>query len=184
MCSPLSSVPALRILRDWSCCSGRGGGIIRETAGFAALVGARGVVLLGFDFGAGGPAGGGRCAWTCVADGGAGDWFCSGGDCGRGHDHVVDGARAIHGPGLVVTVEILGEGVSFGCWSWSNWDRTEESEMVSSAVGMLNPLMAVGVPKGSMKRSFESGLVRLSPKSKETGSMSAGFREKRSIALS
>lgn len=54
---------------------------------------------------------------------------------------------------------------------------------MSSDVGILNPLMAVGVPKGSMKRSLESALV-ISVKSKETGSKSAGFKEKRSMALS
>lgn len=55
---------------------------------------------------------------------------------------------------------------------------------MSSAVGILNPLMAVGVPNGSMKRSLESALVKLSAKSKETGFMSAGFNENRSMALS
>lgn len=49
---------------------------------------------------------------------------------------------------------------------------------------MLKPLMAVGVPNGSMNRSLESALVKLSAKSKETGSMSVGFRENRSMALS
>lgn len=53
---------------------------------------------------------------------------------------------------------------------------------MSSAVGMLNPLMAADVPNGSMKRSLESALVKLSAKSKETGSMSAGFKENRSMA--
>lgn len=68
-------------------------------------------------------------------------------------------------------------------WEVSGKCHTEESETVSSAVGMLKPLMAVGVPKGSRKRSLESA-VRLSAKSKETGSMSAGFKENRSMALS
>jgi len=60
---------------------------------------------------------------------------------------------------------------------------TDDVETVSS-VGMVKPLMADGVPNGSMKRSFVSLLVKLSAKSKETGSISAGVKEKRSMALS
>lgn len=58
VCGTLGSVPTLRILRGCSGSSGSGG-IIGKTTSFAALVAARGVVFLGFDFGAGGPAGGG-----------------------------------------------------------------------------------------------------------------------------
>jgi hypothetical protein len=62
--------------------------------------------------------------------------------------------------------------------------RTEEGKTVSSAVGMLNPLMAVGVPNESITSFLESAMVRLSAKSKETGFMSVGSKENRSMALS
>lgn len=61
---------------------------------------------------------------------------------------------------------------------------TDERETVSSAVGMVNPLIAVEEENESMNRPLESVLARPSAKSKEFWSMSAGFRENRSTALS
>ena len=57
----------------------------------------------------------------------------------------------------------------------------DEGETASS-VGMVKPLI-VGVPNGSMNKSFVSALV-ISEKSKETGSISTGLTENRSMALS
>lgn len=55
---------------------------------------------------------------------------------------------------------------------------------MSSAAGIVKPLIAVGVPNGSMNKSLLSAFVKLSAKSNGTDSISAGFRENRSIALS
>lgn len=59
--------------------------------------------------------------------------------------------------------------------------RTDDSEAASS--GMLNPLIPE-LANGSLKRSLDSRFVRLSAKSNETGSISVGLMEKRSMALS
>lgn len=48
---------------------------------------------------------------------------------------------------------------------------------------MLNPLIPE-LANGSLKRSLDSRFVRLSAKSNETGSISVGLMEKRSMALS
>ena len=62
--------------------------------------------------------------------------------------------------------------------------HTDDRETASSAVGMVNPLIAEGVSNGSRKRSLVSVFVKLSAKSKETGSMSVGVNENKSMALS
>lgn len=84
--------------------------------------------------------------------------------------------------GLVITVEVL-RGVSL-VWMVGGECLTEESETVSSAAGMVKPLMVVEDPNGSMNRSLVSVLARPSAKSKDIGSISAGARENRSMALS
>lgn len=71
-----------------------------------------------------------------------------------------------------------------GLAGWLGGRLTDERETLSSAAGMANPLMVLEEPNGSMNWSLVSVLARPSAKSKDIGSMSAGVRENRSIALS
>ena len=62
--------------------------------------------------------------------------------------------------------------------------HTDERETVSSPLGTVNPLIAVEVSNGLMKRSLVLVLVRLSTKSNEIGSEFTEFSENRSMAES